>query len=407
LFPPRARQLGGALLFALAAALPGADPAGAADPVPVSETRPVRLDMVEASPWGAHHVELVVPQPLAWRAFVVDAPPRLVVDLHTDALDAPDLDPDGALHLLGAGRLASGWSRLVLGLDRLLTVDRAVLSDGTLSIDLAPAGRRGFEAAVRLAPGREALARGAGDRGDTATVARPGRMRIVLDPGHGGVDPGAMRGAVMEKDIALAFGLELRALLEATGRYDVAMTRTDDRFLLLDDRVALARAADAALFLSLHANTVTQGQASGAAIYVPSRIASDPASARVALLENRSDQRAGLPGKAEQDDVTLTLFDMARPATEARARMAAQRMVSALSGSTGVIRSRPLRAADFRVLRAPDMPSLLLELGFLSDPGDLAKMQSAEWRAEVGRALIRALDEWREADEDFLALMRR
>ncbi|MHA3978427.1 N-acetylmuramoyl-L-alanine amidase [Halovulum sp. GXIMD14794] len=387
------RRLAGAFLAVLASCAPLLAETG----------EPVRLARIEASFWGGHRVELDLPEPVAWRAFVVDGPPRLVVDVEADGLEADPSLLSGAIVGASAGRLASGWSRLVLTLERTLAVQKAGLDDGVLAISLERIGQGGFEKAARLAPGREALA----GPPEGARPPEAGKLRIVLDPGHGGVDPGASRGGVREKDIALAFGLEFAAMLEDTGRYDVALTRRDDRFLLLDDRVAFARAAEAALFLSLHANTVTEGKASGAAIYVTSRIASDPASARVALLENRSDQAAGMPGDAEQDDVTLTLFDMARPATEARARMAAERVVAALGETTGVIRSRPLRAADFRVLRAPDMPSLLLELGFLSDPGDLADMQSPEWRADVGRALIRALDEWREADEDFLALMRQ
>ena len=232
-------------------------------------------------------------------------------------------------------------------------------------------------------------------------------IMVALDPGHGGVDPGATRHGVSEKDVVLDFAREFAAQLEATGRYDVILTRHGDDFVLLQDRVDRARAAQADLFMSLHVNTVTEGVASGATLYVASQNASDAQSAAFARWENERDRQSGVPSRLLPGDVALTLLDLERGPTAVRSRMAAETMVEALGNSTGTVRSRPLRKADFKVLRAPDMVSVLLELGFLSHARDRANMTSPEWRAQVGETLIGALDAWIAADRDFLALMRQ
>ncbi len=354
-----------------------------------------RFLKTETGLFGSTKVQIAVPGVVPYRVFLRDGPPRLVVDVQV-----PEAHGEGAVQ---AGRLADGWSRFVLRLGGPKTVREVDLSGEILQIKLVRAGWAKFDTEVALAP-QIALAPTPRQVPRTPPL---GLVRIVLDPGHGGVDPGAYRAGVAEKDIALAFGLELANTLKETGRYDVLLTRETDRFVTLDDRVAFARAAGADLFLSLHANTVKKGTAKGAAIYVASRIASDPASAALALLENRADTQAGAPDPTVLDsDIRRTVMDMAQRSTGIRAKSAAEQIVAALSQSTGVIRSRPLRAADFRVLRAPDMPSLLLELGFLSDQGDRTKMTSVVWRRRVAAALAEALDNWVKADAAFLALMQ-
>lgn len=361
-----------------------------------------RLRAVDVPWFRPAEIRLSLPEPTTpWRAFVLDGPPRLVIDTRA-ALEAPAGLASGTVEGYRHGALGKGWSRIVFDLSRPMTIGRAGAADGALSVTLERASAMEMARAARLAPAPEVLSALVPD----PPPAAPGRMRIVLDPGHGGVDPGAIRDGVAEKDIALAFARDLKAALEKTGRYEVLMTRRGDRFVPLDDRVAFARAAGAALFLSLHANTVAQGDVSGAALHMPSQIASDPQSAAMAVLENGSDSRAGATPGPGGDDVTRTLLDMAEPITKARAKAAATEIVAALRRSAGVIRSRPLRSADFRVLRAPDMPSLLLELGFLSNADDLAHMQSPAWRATVATAMTEAIGRWTAADPEFLALMQ-
>lgn len=341
---------------------------------------------------------------LPYRAFVMTGPPRLVLDFATpEIVETPPALP-APVAAYRAGRLAGGWSRMILELDAPHVIARVGRGEGSqLRIRLRRSGADAMERAARLAPGPAVLREPIPD-----PAAPPEHMvRVVLDPGHGGVDPGATRDGVSEKDIVLAFAREFAAQLEATGRYDVILTRHGDDFVLLQDRVDRARAAQADLFMSLHVNTVTEGVASGATLYVASETASDAQAAAFARWENERDRQSGVPSRALPGDVALTLLDLERGPTAVRSRMAAETMVEALGDSTGTVGSRPLRKADFKVLRAPDMVSVLLELGFLSHAEDRANMTSPEWRAQVGETLIGALDAWIAADRDFLALMRQ
>ncbi|MEM9791468.1 MAG: N-acetylmuramoyl-L-alanine amidase [Pseudomonadota bacterium] len=353
---------------------------------------------------GPVTVRLTVPPQAAHRVFLRKEPPRLVVDVEAgDTVTGPD--PEKPLTRAQVSPLGDGWSRFVFTLNGPHVVRTvAVDAGGAMMVRIARASHSAFEKAVAGAPAEgltQALL-------DTPEVAPQKKVRIALDPGHGGVDPGAIRHGVVEKDIVLAMGLELADLLEATGRYDVIMTRRSDVFVALDDRVAFARARGARLFLSIHANTVTKGSASGAAVYVPARIASDPESAALALLENRADEVGAVnPVQVTQPDIARTLMDMTRRTTVERARGLAAEIIGAVSRSTGVLRSRPLRAADFRVLRAPDMPSILLEIGFLTHPEDRRNMQSSAWRARLATSVSEAIDAWTEADAAYLALMQQ
>lgn len=360
-----------------------------------------RIASIESGFWGNMTVTLEVDAAAPYRAFVVADPPRAVIDLKTRAIALGDLPPDARADRVEAGRLDDQWSRLIVHLKGPMTIETASLAEGQLQVQLRRASGAALRKAAQRAPGAEVV----GALAAPEAPVEDGRIRIVLDPGHGGIDPGAVRDGVREKDLTLAFARDLAAALEATGAYDVHLTRRKDRYVLLDDRVAYARAANAALFLSLHANTVVDGDPSGAVIYVRAENASDPQSAMLAVIENQTDRRAGLTSAA--DDVTHTLLDLARPTTERRARMAAKHLVTELQSSRVTVAQRPLRAADFRVLRAPDMPSLLLEIGFLSNDGDRERMQTPEWRKRVATSVANALDAWRVEDDAFLALMQQ
>jgi len=191
---------------------------------------------------------------------------------------------------------------------------------------------------------------------------------------------------VAEKDITLEISERLAAKLAATGRHDPLLTRDTDRFVLLDERVSFARAAKADLFVSLHANTVAVGQAVGATVHIPSDAASDAESAALAVFENRSDSVGGAPRVKASGDVELALNAMMTPVTRARARAAAQQVIAAFRDADLILHRRPLKAADFRVLRAPDMPSILVELGFLSNAEERQRLTDPLWQDQVAQA---------------------
>jgi N-acetylmuramoyl-L-alanine amidase len=231
--------------------------------------------------------------------------------------------------------------------------------------------------------------------GDVAAkAAGDPRPLIVLDPGHGGIDTGAKAASgELEKDVVLQFALTLRKKLESSGKYRVAMTRSDDTFIPLSERVRFARSHGASLMISIHADAIprSEGQAEGATVYTLSENASDAEAARLAEAENKADVIAGVDLTAEPDDVANILVDLAQRETKTYSSQFARTLVGELK-STARLHKNPLKAAGFRVLTAPDVPSVLVELGYMSTKDDLKLLTSAAWQAKTAQALSAAVD---------------
>lgn len=229
-----------------------------------------------------------------------------------------------------------------------------------------------------------------------AQVARPRAPLplVVLDPGHGGADPGAIGPAgTAEKRITLPVALELKRLLESGGRCRVAMTRTRDVFVPLARRVALAREREAALLLSIHADAMPAGQGAGlrgASVYTLSETATDPLAAALARRENLADRAGGLRLPSVSPEVQRILLSLMRQETRAGSERLARLAVNALDGDVPLL-NQPLRRAQFVVLKAPDVPSALVECGFLSNPAEEALLRRAEHRARIAAALAEAV----------------
>jgi N-acetylmuramoyl-L-alanine amidase len=220
------------------------------------------------------------------------------------------------------------------------------------------------------------------------------RPLIVIDPGHGGIDNGT-RAATgeMEKTIVLEFSLLLRDKIERTGKYRVAMTRADDTFVPLGNRVAFARARQAALFISVHADALRrgEGEAQGATIYTLSERATDARAARLAEAENQADVIAGLDLSSEPKDVAGILIDLARRETKTFSLQFAETLISAMKPSAR-LHQNPLKSASFVVLKAPDVPSVLVELGYVTTKSDLQSLMAQEWRERTTDSIAHAID---------------
>jgi len=217
---------------------------------------------------------------------------------------------------------------------------------------------------------------------------------VVIDPGHGGIDTGTKGlDGQEEKDIVLAFALKLRDLLERSGKYRVSMTRKDDTFIPLTERVRIARQLKAALFISIHADSVprSEGFAEGASVYTLSEHASDAEAGRLAETENRSDIIAGVDLSAEPDDVANILIDLAQRETKTFSLQFAQMVVGDIK-RVAPLHLRPVKSAGFIVLKAPDVPSVLIELGYMSTRRDLKNLTSADWQAHTADAMAHAVD---------------
>jgi N-acetylmuramoyl-L-alanine amidase len=219
-----------------------------------------------------------------------------------------------------------------------------------------------------------------------------GRKVIVLDPGHGGIDPGASGAkGTLEKDVVLALALAMRDAIAATGRYEVRLTRESDVFISLAERVRFARKNRADLFIALHADSLRGPTVRGATVYTLSEKASDREAEALAEKENRADVIAGVDLGGDSEEIAGILIDLAQRETKNASVSVAKKIVDELEGVTGLT-GQPHRSAGFRVLRAPDVPSVLLEAGYLSSKQDEALLTSPEWRTEVAGALVEALD---------------
>ncbi len=229
-----------------------------------------------------------------------------------------------------------------------------------------------------------------------------GRVRvIVLDAGHGGRDPGAVgANGTMEKDITLRMAKELRVLLESTGRYRVILTRADDELLALRQRIDVARTAAADLFISLHADHIEKSTLRGASVYTLSENASDAEAAALAARENKEDLITGIDLSSQSAMVTSILIDLAQRETKNLSARFASVLTEELADHTLVLRNSH-RFAGFVVLKAPDVPSVLLELGYLSNPDDEAALVSARHRRVLGDAIREALDRYFEWQHGF------
>ncbi|MBN9222265.1 MAG: N-acetylmuramoyl-L-alanine amidase [Mesorhizobium sp.] len=334
--------------------------------------------------------------------FLLRGPNRLVIDLANTrlAIDAKDLKPRGLVKGVRLGDLGEGVSRLILTGKGPFAVDKLDVvknEDGTgyrIAIDMSAASEREFDEALA----NQALTTGStvsadkGERVGKGPVSNPGhRFTVVIDPGHGGIDGGAegLNGTI-EKNVTLAFATELRDKLMAIGKYDVFMTRDTDEYLRLDDRVRIARQHEADLLISIHADTISVKGIRGATVYTVSDKASDPEAQALADRENLSDQFAGMVIKDDNKEVTDILIDLIRRETHTFSMSFAHTLVGQLSTSVGLI-NNPQRSAGFRVLKAPDVPSVLVELGYLSNAKDEAQLLDAEWRGKAAQSITNAV----------------
>ena len=339
--------------------------------------------------------------PVAFRAFTLANPYRVILDLPDVVFTFPQDAAQGRRGLVSAfryGVFAPGKARMVLDLAEPVALEKAFVLEAVdgqparLVLDLVRTDAASFAASVATA----AAARGA----PTPAAAPPGdgdpRPVVVLDPGHGGIDSGTTgASAYSEKNIVLDVALALRDRLEASGRYRVVLTRSTDVFVPLGERVKLARTQRAALFMSIHADALAanDGQARGASVYTLAETASDAEAARLAEKENKADLIAGVDLSEESDEVAGILFDLAQRETRNFSALFARTLVGAMK-TAGKVHKSPLKSGGFRVLRAHDVPSVLVEVGYMSSREDLKLMTSDVWRDKLAVAMSAAVDDF-------------
>jgi N-acetylmuramoyl-L-alanine amidase len=395
----RAIGIAGAVIgFLLAGILPVAGQSVAAAPGDF----PVATDARVAG--DAKQTRLVVDlsRRIDIRPFTLADPYRVVVDLPQVMFQFPPHTGEhgrGLIKEFRYGLVMPGGSRIVLDTTGPVRVDKAFVLEAAegqparLVLDLVSVSRDVFLRAAAVDNPRPRQAPKPPE--PQSSPDADSRPVIALDPGHGGIDTGTQPpgGGEAEKTLVLDFAMKLREKLEKTGKYRVVMTRTDDSFVPLVDRVRFARANHAQLFISIHCDALArgEGEAEGATVYTLSDHASDAEAARLADAENRVDVISGVDLSVEPDDIAGILIDLAQRETKTFSLQFAKHVVGALRGAAR-LHKRPLRSAGFKVLRAPDVPSVLIELGYVSNRQDLKQLMSDNWRAHTGEAIVQAVN---------------
>jgi N-acetylmuramoyl-L-alanine amidase len=336
------------------------------------------------------------------RWFLLRGPHRLVIDLPKAAfaIDPKELKARGLVKNVRYGHINERTSRLILETKGPFVVEKLDIlpNEGSagyrMVADVAAASQAAFDdaLAVQAQTTGSTQATPKSERLGLRTGRDGQRFTIVIDPGHGGVDGGAAGPTgTVEKDITLTFAVELRDKLRGDGRYNVFMTREKDEFLRLDDRVRIAREHGADLFISVHADTIRLKGIRGATVYTVSDKASDAEAQALADRENLSDQLAGIAVEEENHEVADILVDLIKRETHSFSMRFARSLVGELSTTVGLI-NNPHRFAGFKVLTAPDVPSVLLELGYLSNSKDEEQLKSVEWRAKAATSIAKAIE---------------
>jgi N-acetylmuramoyl-L-alanine amidase len=399
---------------ALGLMLAGLAPAVAQTPAAATESGdfPVATDVRVGGDGKETRFVVDLSRKIDIRPFTLADPYRVVIDLPQVNFQFPAHAGEHGRGLVKAfryGLMMPGGSRMVLDTTGPVRVDKAFVLDATgnqparLVLDLVPVGREAFlraEAVDNRVARPKRAEKPPGDKASELKGTTDGddpRPVIVLDPGHGGIDSGtrASGNGEAEKTLVLDFAAMLREKLEKTGKYRVMMTRSDDSFVPLVDRVRFARARNAQLFISIHCDALArgEGEAEGATVYTLSDHASDAEAGRLAEAENRADVISGVDLSSEPDDIAGILIDLARRETKTFSLQFAKDVVGALRNAAR-LHKHPLKSAGFKVLKAPDVPSVLIELGYVSNRQDLKELMSESWRAHAGDAIVKAVNSY-------------
>ncbi|ERL47542.1 Colicin V production protein [Candidatus Micropelagos thuwalensis] len=365
------------------------------------------------------HTRVVVEftEAVDYKLFTLSSPYRAVIDLPETKWDIPDTIQDkGLVSGVRFGSFKPGQGRIVVDLRGPVNVHKHFLLPPTVAIknhrlviDFEPATIATFRQMKPAISQTQTASISAPDfqptptpqpqfslpTGEFTPKPRPRKTRkiIVIDPGHGGVDPGALGTRSREKDIVLAFSKELVRQLKATRRYDVYLTRSSDIYIPLRQRVQIARNRNADLFISIHADAIKKKNIRGLSVYTLSEKASDREAAALAKKENQSDIIAGVDFGDQLPEVTNILIDLAQRDTKNASVKFAESLISSARGKT-LLLDRTHRFAGFRVLKAPDVPSVLVELGFITNRTDEKQLSSSKWRRRVATGMVEAIDNY-------------
>ena len=336
---------------------------------------------------------------VGFNVFVLKEPFRVVIDLPNVSFDLPagvGHESKGLIKSFRYGTVEDGKSRIMLDTAGPVLIAKSSVTPAKgkrpahLNVELVETSQEAFDTAY--AKDHPEIATATSVPATSAHSVTESVRTIVIDPGHGGIDPGASSAnKTREKDVVLAFGLALRDILEKSGQYKVVMTRNDDTFVSLQNRVKTARDAKADLFIAIHADTLKNPLVRGTTIYTVSDKATDAEAEELAQKENRADVIAGIDLGHQSDGVANILINLAQRESKNQAMYFSKKAAQNL-GPVTVLTTKPIRSAAFVVLKAPDVPSVLVELGYLSSIQDEALLISPAWRNKIANSMASAVD---------------
>lgn len=344
--------------------------------------------------WWTLKVAMGLDRITPYRVFTLDDPRRLVLDVEGASFTGLDaaavLSGDRATDVR-FGPLRPGWSRMVVDLAEPLVIAEAGMvrtdagADLTIVLERASADEFAAAAGAPPDPGWDVVT--GFDPDAAAALAASEDFIVVIDPGHGGIDPGAFQGGIKEADLMLILAAELAVMLNAQEGVQAVLTREDDVFVPLSARMTFARQVGADLFLSLHADALGEEDVRGASVYTLSSDGGDAAAQRIVERHERGDLLAGVDLNNAEDRVATALMDLARARTGPEGVRIADALAAAMQAQGVPMNTRPRREGQFVVLTAADFPSVLVEAGFLSNAQDRAFLATPEGRARITRAI--------------------
>ena len=356
--------------------------------------------------FGGIEINLQLSQGVPYKIWMDRDPLSLIIDfnvLNFNGIDLEKINQSKNIKSIEIKELDTEWSRLTFHLADYWAIENTEMSvspqdnSASLSIFLKSISEGIFSLTDKPNKGFSSNKISAIENNDFV---------VVLDPGHGGRDPGAEAGGYRESSLMLELAEAVKESLIRNTDFKVVLTRTEDKFLSLEDRITIASQSDANLFISLHADAVIEGEASGTTVYLLSDKATDKMSAQLASRHDRSEILRGVDLSGLDSKVTSVLLDIARQETKPRSEAVASFILKVFKEKITELSSQPLRYAAFSVLKSPDIPSILIEAGFMSTSSDLQNLTTKKWRREFADSLTEAISRWHVRDKENKVLLR-
>ena len=356
--------------------------------------------------FGGIEINLQLSQGVPYKIWMDRDPLSLIIDfnvLNFNGIDLEKINQSKNIKSIEIKELDTDWSRLSFYLVDYWAIENTEMSispqdnSASLSIFLKSISEGIFSLTDK--PNKDFSS-------NKISATENNDFVVVLDPGHGGRDPGAEAGGYRESSLMLELAEAVKESLIRNTDFKVVLTRTEDKFLSLEDRITIASQSDANLFISLHADAVIEGEASGTTVYLLSDKATDKMSAQLASRHDRSEILRGVDLSGLDSQVTSVLLDMARQETKPRSEAVASFILKVFKEKITELSSQPLRYAAFSVLKSPDIPSILIEAGFMSTSSDLQNLTTKKWRREFADSLTEAISRWYVRDKENKVLLR-